>query len=484
MNTSFRRPSRASFDALLAAVLAVFALVLGFAVPGGRALDLPAVALLLAGSGVLVWRRERPGLVLLLVMVLTVPYHMLDYRHEAASPMALVALATFAARVDRAKALVIGIGVGITALGVMSYLREGVVNEDHLGAVGWILFAAVAGQAWRFHHAYVASILDRAERAEHTREEEARRRVAEERVRIARDLHDLLAHSITLIGVQAGVAAHLARGPRPDGAVRAEALADALADALDSIADSCRVARAEVRATLTVLRDASEAPELGAVPGLNGLPDLVETVRGTGVAVTLDVPPGLRTSPEVGVAAYRIVQEALTNVVRHAGAAHVDVVVGLRNGALVLDVTDDGGGATGRPAKTGEPADGPGGFGILGMAERARSVGGTLSAEPTGGGFAVRAVLPLGGEPTAVEPVPAVRPLAAASAASRPDAPGRAGPSSATEPAAAGPSGAASLAADPAASGPSAVAPSAAAPQSRTPPAVPPAARRPLPEAP
>ncbi|MGW0662565.1 sensor histidine kinase [Streptodolium elevatio] len=387
-------PSRT--DTLLAAAIAVLGAAVAIAAPGTRPTDPLAIVLLLAASATLPWRRQRPGAVLLLVLVLTVPFHMLDYRHEAASPIALVALATFSASVARVKALVIGLLVVVIVLSIMGVLKEGGISGDHLGAIGWVFFSAVAGQAWRWHAAYVASIIDRAERAERTREEEARRRVAEERVRIARDLHDLLAHSITLIGVQAGVAAHLARQPEPDREV--------LAAALETIADGCRAARAEVRSTLTVLRDPGEGPDQGAVPGLAGVGDLAESVRGAGVDVLVDVALDAdadEAAPAVGVAAYRIVQEALTNVVRHAQASRVTVDAVREGGLLRLTVADDGRGVV---AGSPEPADGPGGFGILGMAERARSVGGTLTAEPgKTGGFTVRAVLPL---PAPIVPAP------------------------------------------------------------------------------
>ncbi|NUU26415.1 MAG: sensor histidine kinase, partial [Streptomycetaceae bacterium] len=167
--------------------------------------------------------------------------------------------------------------------------------------------------------------------------------------------------------------------------------------------DGCRTARAEVRATLTVLRDEGEGTEQGAVPGLAALDDLAASVRATGLDVALNVDAGAAGAadhaPAVGVAAYRIVQEALTNVVRHAAAERVAVRAENGDGALTLTITDNGRGAL--PAAR-EPADGKGGFGILGMAERARSVGGTLTAEAgESGGFTVRAVLPLpdGAEP-------------------------------------------------------------------------------------
>ncbi|UGQ08963.1 histidine kinase [Yinghuangia sp. ASG 101] len=410
-----------SYDALLALLLAAGGLVLGYAAPGTRPLDPLGAVLLVGACAALPWRRVRPGLVLIVVLVVTVPYHALDYRHEAASPVALVALATYSSRVARVKALIIGVTIMVTGISIMSFARDGGVSGDHLGAIGWIFFSAVAGQAWRNHKAYIASIIDRAERAERAREVEVRRRVAEERVRIARDLHDLLAHSITLIGVQAGVAAHLARQPEPDGTV--------LARALEAIADTCRDARTDVRAALTALREDDEAPDHGAVPGLAGVWDLAASVRNTGVEVVVAVDAGADDlAPAVGVAAYRIVQEALTNVVRHADAGRVRVTALRGQHDLVLTIADDGRGTApppgpGTPAAQakrpdgtapapGGPPDGPGGFGIIGMTERARSVGGTLTAAPgEDSGFVVRAVLPTGPHPNGgPAPEPSARP--------------------------------------------------------------------------
>ncbi|CAM5394315.1 histidine kinase OS=Streptomyces antimycoticus OX=68175 GN=SSPO_066190 PE=4 SV=1 [Streptomyces antimycoticus] len=193
---------------------------------------------------------------------------------------------------------------------------------DMLRTSGWVLSVVVIGEAVRIHRKYIAAILERAERAERTREDEAARRVAEERLRIARDLHDLLAHSITLIGVQTSVAAHVLIAD-PERLDR-----EAMAKSLDSIADTCRDARAELRATLQVLRgvaggDADHADEedTGPLPGLAGLADLAAAAEAAGVRVDLTVDvEASELAPAVGAAAYRIVQEALTNAVRHAPA--------------------------------------------------------------------------------------------------------------------------------------------------------------------
>ncbi len=195
--------------------------------------------------------------------------------------------------------------------------------------------------------------------------------------------------SITLVGVQTSVAAHVLAAD-PDRLDRA-----AVARALDDIAETCRTARGELRGTLEVLRESEHsggAGTRGPLPGLDSLSDLVDAARAAGARVEVEVvADGVPSG--VGAAAYRIVQEALTNAVRHGGAG-VGIRVGLRagGGALRVTVTDEGSGAA-----VGSGVSGGSGFGLLGMRERARSVGGTLEAGPRPeGGFEVQAVLPLG----------------------------------------------------------------------------------------
>ncbi|MEE1766177.1 sensor histidine kinase [Streptomyces sp. SP18BB07] len=392
------------YDAYLAAALAVFDCVTATAVTGdGRVPDPPGFALLLAVHVPLVWRRRRPVLALWALVAVVAPYHALDYNHPAAVAPAMLALYTVAVSGTARRTLLNGAAVVALTLAVNALFTPHQIPE-FLRISGWIVSVLVFGGYVRVHRQYVDSVVERAERAERTREEEARRRVAEERLRIARDLHDLLAHSITLVGVQTSVAAHVLAAD-PDRLDRA-----AVAKALDDIAETCRTARGELRGTLEVLRESEFAHTgvgaRGPLPGLDGLSDLVGAARSAGarveVTVTADgVPPG------VGAAAYRIVQEALTNAVRHGGenlVIRVEARAG--GGALRVRVTDDGvggRGAVGRPGVgAGSGGSGPGfgggGFGILGMRERARSVGGTVEAGPRAdGGFEVEAVLPLGG---------------------------------------------------------------------------------------
>ncbi|WP_405872985.1 MULTISPECIES: sensor histidine kinase [unclassified Streptomyces] len=367
-------------DAVLAAVLAVVAVCLAMITDESRRPDALGWTLLLAAHVPIVWRRRRPLLVLAAMVALVAPYHALDNNHLAPLPASYVALYTVAVTSRPLRTILTGVAVLGIATGVMLTVSTHQAVEL-LRVSGWVIAVLFFGVDVRFYRQYVAAIVERAERAERTREEEARRRVAEERLRIARDLHDLLAHTITLIGVQTSVAAHVLAAD-PERLDR-----ETVAKALDDIAGTCRTARGELRTTLEVLRASELGGGRGPLPGLDGLPDLVETARLAGARVEQTV--RIRQAPPaVGAAAYRIVQEALTNVVRHAGpepAVSVDLYE--REGALRLSVTDDG---------TGPDPGGTPGFGLVGMRERARSVGGTLDAGPRAeGGFEVTAVLPL-----------------------------------------------------------------------------------------
>ncbi|MFE6165310.1 sensor histidine kinase [Streptomyces sp. NPDC056486] len=371
-------------DAVFAAAIAVLAVLLGVFVEDGRRPDALGWTLLLSAHIPLAWRRSRPLLVLLAVIAFIAPYHGMDYTHMAAVPVGMVALYTVAVSGRPRRALITGLLVVGVTMTVNASVAPHQVAEV-LRISGWIVSVLLLGVYVRIHRQYVASVLERAERAERTREEEARRRVAEERLRVARDLHDLLAHSITLVGVQTSVAAHVLAAD-PERLDRA-----AVAKALDDIADTCRSARGELRATLEVLRAVGpESDETrGPLPGLDGLADLAEAARTSGAEVDLAVRE-VEAPPAVGAAAYRIVQEALTNAVRHGGPG-LTIRVGVRSegAALRVTVTDDGAAAVPDPSHTP-------GFGLVGMRERARSVGGTLEAGPReSGGFAVSAVLPL-----------------------------------------------------------------------------------------
>ena len=252
----------------------------------------------------------------------------------------------------------------------------------------WLLLPVVAGNAVRLRRAYFEAVQARAEYAERSREEEARHRVAEERMRIARELHDVVAHHLALANAQAGTAAHLARTHPAQ-----------VQTILSDLAGTTSSALRELKATVGLLRqrDDPDAP-LAPSPGLGQLAELTDAVGSAGLAVhvTTEGTPRPLTAG-VDLTAYRIVQEALTNVTKHAAAkaAHVRLVYG--QDQLTIAVTDDGTSTV--PA---DPAPGHG-FGLIGMRERARSVGGALQAgHRREGGYEVTTRLPL--YPTAQRP--------------------------------------------------------------------------------
>jgi signal transduction histidine kinase len=422
-------PHRTRNDAIFAAGVAVLAVALALLVDDGRELGPLGWALLLGAHVPLVWRRTRPVLVLLAVVACVAPYHGLDFHHAAPTPASYLALYTVAATGRPLRTVLVGMGV----LGVAMSVMLTVSAKDALQLLevsGWVVAMLFFGVDVRFYRRYVASIVERAERAERTREEEARRRVAEERLRIARDLHDLLAHSITLIGVQTSVAAHVLTAD-PERLDR-----EAVAQALDDIAGTCRTARGELRTTLEVLR----AHEVGVggvgvsgrgrgrgagagsgsggrfASGLrSGLASGPGTCGGRCPGST-DSPtsrsrpgsPGRRSNCPSTRTAYRPpwappptgscrrrsptpYATGAATISRAGGAADRGRrAAGERHGRR-------GGRERGANAGGGAGAsDGTPGFGLVGMRERARSVGGTLDAGPgPAEGFEVTAALPL-----------------------------------------------------------------------------------------
>jgi signal transduction histidine kinase len=243
-------------------------------------------------------------------------------------------------------------------------------------AAGWLISAGITVVTARMWQLHVREVEQRAEEAERTRDEAARRKAMEERLRIARELHDSLTHSISVIQVQAGVAVHLARK-------RGEEVPTALAAIQEASTDAAR----ELRATLTVLRRENDRDG----SGLGQMPSLVARARAAGLPVTVTVTGTERALPPgVDQAAYRIVQEALTNVSRHAGQARASVRLRYEPSALTVQVDDDG--------KTASAQSSAPGLGLIGMRERVSALGGRLHAGPqAGGGFQVRAELPLPG---------------------------------------------------------------------------------------
>jgi signal transduction histidine kinase len=288
-----------------------------------------------------------------------------------------VALYTIGARGDRRSSL-IAVGVSVASILLIRLVfaystgyAEGVTRD-----IGWIFGSSALGYAVASRRAYVEQFKQRAIEAERTREEEAQRRVDEERLRIARDVHDGVAHALASISLQASAASAVLDSD-PVGA----------REALQQIRGTSVSALAELRATLGVLRQTGQGPR---APGFIEVTELANVLRAGGIEVSVRQEGGGRPLPtEVGNVAYRILQEALTNVLRHSGAGHADVTVRQDEATMLIVVADDGRG----PVPGSEQGKG---YGITGMRERAASVGGSLEVGPHArGGFVVKAVLPL-----------------------------------------------------------------------------------------
>jgi signal transduction histidine kinase len=336
-----------------------------------------AVLLLLAAAGALLVRRPYPVAALAGATVPTWVYLALDF--PVGPVFVAVVVAVFGAIVaGRRLAAWVTLGIGwALALWIAPSFGERDVSPwaAVAGSAAWVLALGTAAEL-------VRTRTERRAGAERVRAEEARRRAGEQRMAIARELHDVLAHHISLISVQAGVALHL-MDERPEQA----------RTALTAIRQASKESLGELRSVLELLRHGEDGAPVAPAPGLAALDGLVARTSAAGVPVALSVTGRARSLPvAVELAAYRIVQEALTNVTRHAGAARADVRLDYGEDELVLEVTDDG---------TGGPPDSAGsGSGLLGMAERAAALGGTADAGPRpGGGWRVTAHLPTGPPP-------------------------------------------------------------------------------------
>lgn len=344
--------------------------------------DVLAGVLLAAGPAALIVRRRFPVAVYATAFASTLAYVSLGYPRGPVFFGLIVAFLTVVLAGHR----VVG-WVGLAA-GYVAFLAVDVVFQDAdppgwipaVGLAAWLLVLAAAGEGIRIRRL-------RAEETARTREEEARRRAGEERLRIARELHDVLAHNISLINVQAGVALHL-MDEQPDQA----------RTALTAIKAASKDALGELRSVLDVLRmtgpggrsisEMDEGAPRTPTAGLGDLDRLVAGATAAGVDVrVVTAGPPRPLPPSVDLAAFRIVQEALTNVTRHAGQATATISLTYADGGLTVSVEDDGRGMNGAGAGNGN--------GIQGMKERAAALGGELEAGPRpGGGFRVTASLP------------------------------------------------------------------------------------------
>ena len=381
-------------DVTLAVALAALAAITGVALVAPRAQVAPPstpviVAWAVALAAPLVLRRRWPLVVLAVTTLHFTRYWAVGQVNEIASWVILgVAVYSAAAYADRRRAR------WMCGACLLWLIGSGVVLSARAGPIGAVEVAAIAmfdalpfllawplGAMMRRLREYRVVLEERNRQLDQEREVNARRAVLEERVRIARELHDVVAHHVSVMGVQAGVARRLFDRDPP------EAVA-----AIGSVETASRQAIADLQQLVGVLRRQEEGDDLAPQPSLQRLPELVEHMRQTGLPVKLTTTGEPQQLPAgVELSAYRIIQEALTNTLKHAGPAQAAVAVRYDNGAVEVEVVDDGQGPP--PARQGT-----GGKGLVGMQERVRLYGGRLEAGARpGGGFRVYAVLRSGG---------------------------------------------------------------------------------------
>ncbi|MFD0353350.1 sensor histidine kinase [Streptomyces sp. NPDC127110] len=326
--------------------------------------------LLAVGGLALAAGRRAPVVVLAVTGLCAVGYQAAGFDVAAVAFL----FAVYAAVRAGHRAVTVAVSVAVLAALPLAALASGLHDTGEAFAqargaleIAWLIAAGAAGEALR-------QAERRADEAERTREETARRRADEERLHIARELHDSLTHQISVIKVQSEVAVHVARKRGDD-----------VPEALLAIREAGREAARELRATLEALRDDGTAPP----HGLDHLPELVERAGGTAFRTTLTIEGQRHDVPAaVGRTVYRIVQESLTNIARHADATRAQVRIDYRPDTVALQVDDDG-------KATPDAAPVPG-MGLLGMRERVTALGGSMRAAPRGeGGFTVQAELPV-----------------------------------------------------------------------------------------
>jgi signal transduction histidine kinase len=373
---------------LILAVICALAMIVELRLTDGprtNVTPLAVVTIVIAVLPLLVHRRS-PGWALVAAMATLYLVMTVSAIHQTVPLPSMITGFFLATLVDRRRAILVGIALApFVLLALVLFSDDGLLTLETAKNLGFIALPVSLGIAVRERRASVAALVERAESAERTREEEALRRVSEERLRIARDVHDVVAHAIVAINVQAGVAAHLLDRDREQ--------------ARRTLLDIKRVsgeALGGLRSTLGVLRDADGHDALQApvtpTSGVGDLRELRKSLSGSGLDVALDIDPSIEELPAmVGTTSYRIVQEALTNVLRHAPSSAARVSVRREGDTVLIEVTDDGAGAR-------TPTVAPGtGNGVRGMQERASALGGDLVAGPReGGGWRVLATLPAG----------------------------------------------------------------------------------------
>jgi signal transduction histidine kinase len=380
-------------DGLLAVIFTVVGIATSFGQDIGDRDDYREPSALLVVTALVICApiaiRRRSPVLALAISSLGILVHILIGWPEGTLPLAVLFLTYTVGAWCSRRAAVGGLAAVCTTILVL-----GLSDSPGLDAVGMLGVIAQFAAAWAIgvalrnrRAATDARVHEAEERAEAERQSAARV-LAEQRLRIAQELHDVVAHSMSVIAVQAGVGAHVL-DERPEQA-RA---------ALEAISATSRGTLTELRRLLGVLRDSDGARSHVPAPGLVDLPRLVDDVRAAGVPVALHV-EGAADSVHAGVelSAYRVVQEALTNVIKHAGKpSRVDVTVRYLDGSLAVEIIDDGRGLAARSGNGDIGALDGAGHGLVGMRERVELWGGDLSVGPApGGGYRVEALLPYG----------------------------------------------------------------------------------------
>ncbi|MET7331650.1 sensor histidine kinase [Nonomuraea sp. NPDC005650] len=369
-----RKPSTSTIVSLVVIAGLLTGMALTYATRGQAQPNVLDVTLPIIACCGLLLRERYPVAALILVMVCVAVYYPYARLDGPLVILPFVNLYTTAEKGHLTPAIAVGaaslLGMGLGESGGVRHVE----NSLFIMIAGWEVAAIAFGSVTRSRRLYLRAVEQRALEAERSKEEEARRRASEERLRIARELHDVLGHNISMINVQAAAALHGLK-KRPEDAETA----------LRTIKDTSKETLRELRTTLGVLRQVDEDAPTAPADSLARVEALVEA---SGLEVRTDLSGRLDAVPtEVDLAAARIVREALTNVSRHSGTKQATLIINNTSGNIMIRVDDDGPGAT---------YDGGSGFGLQGMRERATALGGTLEAGPRPeGGFRVVARLPL-----------------------------------------------------------------------------------------
>jgi signal transduction histidine kinase len=385
-------PRSAALDVGIGVAALALSLIFGrhaaLSQPGTRPLDAFGYVLVVVSCVAVVGRRVAPVLVLGVVVAALVLFAVFNY---PGGPLLVpVMVAVYSAGTALERPAVLGLGAMVTGVVVArAWLSasQGRVSAFTWAAPGWVLASLAWGAAVRSRRQLLESVRLRAELAEQSREAEAQRRADQERLRIARDLHDVIGHSFAAVNVQARVAGTVLETDRAEARL-----------ALTAIESISREALKEIRRALGVLREGGQEQTVTAASLTTRIGTLLEPLQDAGIRVEAHVDIGDASLPRAPAdAVYRVVQESLTNVMRHAAADAVRLRVAREGGTVKVEITNDGA----RPAVASRSGAGSGGgHGLLGMRERVTALGGQLHAGPEGGGFKVTGMVPVDGGPS------------------------------------------------------------------------------------